>query len=191
MFHINAKLIKIVEVMPKYYKIVLSCPQFARIAEPGQFMNIKVSRGIEPFLRRPFSIHRVKGPDIEIIFEVVGKGTQLLSRRKAGELLDIIGPLGNGFSVSGSRLAVLAAGGIGVAPLFFLAEQLMRKPQTANRKPLVLIGSKKGSEVLCEKEFKDLGCEVKIATDDGSKGFKGKVTDLLKSILVSRLTSHV
>jgi len=185
----RAKLIKNIEVTKKYYKIVLSCPLVARRAHPGQFLQIKVKDGDRPLLRRPFSIHRIasshpraKGYDlIEVLYEVLGEGTQILSRKKPGENLDIIGPLGCGFDyrlpVTSYKMPVLIAGGMGAAPLFFLAEQLKR------HSALVLIGARTESDILCEKEFKRLGCEVKIATDNGSKGHKGKVTDLLKKIL--------
>jgi len=178
----KAKLIKNIEVIQKYYKILLYCPQIARIAKPGQFVEIKVSDNYEPLLRRPFSIHRVKGNNIEILYEVLGKGTDILSQRKIGEYLDVIGPLGNGFNyrlpITDYRLPILVAGGMGVAPLMFLAEKL------AEVKISVLIGAKTKNHIFCEKEFKKLGCTLKISTDDGSRGFKGTATDLLKNILL-------
>lgn len=147
------------------------------LAKPGQFLEIKISDGYEPLLRRPFSIHRRRGKDIEIIYRIAGRGTEILSQRKVGEYLNVIGPLGNGFSILDSQPSILVAGGMGVAPLVFLAEKL------AKSKTLVLLGAKTKRQILCEKEFRDLGCEVKVATDDGSRGFKGKVTDLLKHLL--------
>jgi dihydroorotate dehydrogenase electron transfer subunit len=150
-----------------------------------------------PLLRRPFSIHRVSGLAgervsglIEILYEVVGSGTEILAQKKPGEWLDIIGPLGNGFDLNpltgkpANRQTILIAGGIGVVPLVFLAEKLRNKKGSGPfLKPIVLIGAKTKSEILCEKEFKALGCNVRIATDDGTKGHKGFVTELLKKIL--------
>ncbi len=187
-FQAKAKIVYSKRIKDNYFKSILSSPRIALGALPGQFVNIKVNSCQEPLLRRPFSIHRVSGSNIEILYEVLGKGTQILAQRKAGEYLDIIGPLGNGFdlrfAISEKRKAILVAGGIGVAPLLFLAEQLIkRNTQYAIRNTLVLIGAKRKNQVLCEQEFKKLGCEVKIATDDGSGGFKGRVTDLLLSIL--------
>lgn len=188
-FQTRAKLIKNIEVAPKYYKILLRAPAIAKAAKPGQFVQIKVSGDYEPLLRRPLGVHRVAGDNIEVLFEAVGKGTEILSQRKASCNLDIIGPLGNGFNYrgqgtarlrsgqTGDRRPILVAGGMGVAPLLFLAEGLK------NHKVTVLIGGKTKRQILCEKEFKELGCEVKIATDDGSAGFKGKVTELLKNQL--------
>jgi dihydroorotate dehydrogenase electron transfer subunit len=122
---------------------------------------------------------------------VLGEGTQILSQRRKGEFLQVIGPLGNGFSYRSQgqevrRSSVLVAGGMGVAPLIFLAEKL-REIQNPKSKiqNTVLIGAKTKNQILCEKEFKSCGYEVKIATDDGSKGFKGKVTELLRDILAS------
>ncbi len=206
-FQTKAKLIKNIAVTPKCYKILLLCPQIAKNANPGQFVEIKISDGFEPFLRRPLSIHNVVSqfpPEadqplaeagkpvsryaaIEILYRVIGKGTKLLSEKKPGELLDIIGPLGNSFNLSTTHYplsAILVAGGIGVAPLFFLAEKLKQDyPLSAIRYPLVLIGAKTENEVFCKKEFEKIGCDVKIATDDGSRGFKGRVMDLLGNIL--------
>jgi len=133
-------------------------------------------------------VHRANNSNIEILFEVVGRGSRLLSQKKPGDYLDIIGPLGNGFTFreprTENREPILIAGGMGIAPLFFLAESLIRgKRSSAYGKIQVLIGAKTKSHILCEKDFKKLGCDVQIATDDGSKGFKGRATDLLKVLL--------
>lgn len=172
----------------KYYKLVLSSLEIARISEPGQFLQIKVNNGYTPLLRRPFSICRIDGSHIEIIYEIIGKGTQILSQKKKREYLDIIGPLGKGFTyrspAANRDLPVLVAGGMGMAPLFFLAERLKAgKRKNDEQRPIVLIGAKTKDQILCERELKQLGWGVKISTDDGSRGFKGKVTELLKKIL--------
>lgn len=188
MFQIKAKLIYNKRIRDKYLHLAIEAPKIARQALAGQFVNIKLTETCEPLLRRPFSIHRVSGSSVEILYEVVGRGTEILLQKKPAEFLDIIGPLGNGFNyqsqVTSHKSQVLVAGGIGVAPLIFLAEKLAG-PKTKNSKlkTLVLIGAKTKNQILCEKEFKRLGCDVKISTDDGSKGFKGKVTELLKKVL--------
>lgn len=157
----------------------------AKQAKPGQFVNIRVVDCIEPLLRRPFSIHGVKNSRIKVIYKILGKATRILSSRRAGEEIDIIGPLGNGFDYPQATgkikktSPILVAGGMGVAPLAFLAQRLK------NQHPLVLIGGKTKEQVICLKEFRMLGCAVKVATDDGSQGFKGRVTDLLESLLSS------
>lgn len=168
-------------------------PKIADDCLPGQFLNVKIGGNPELLLRRPFSIHRVSGPKVEILYEVVGKGTQALSAQKAGEYLDVIGPLGNGFRLPAaiSRPPVIVAGGMGVAPLIFLSEKLTEcKARSVKRKILVFIGAKAKNGILCAKDFKELGCEVKIATDDGSRGFKGKVTELLKDF-ITHYTSNI
>ena len=164
-----------------FYKIRLASAYLAKNSKPGQFVEIKCSEGGEVLLRRPLCVHRILNNSIEIMYEVSGKGTELLSRKKPGEALDIIGPLGNGFSVQRSMVhspqsTVLVAGGVGIAPLAALAEELIKKKS----KVIVIIGAKTGSHILCEKELKKIGCEVKITTEDGSKGYKGLATDLLR-----------
>ncbi len=174
---IKAGIVKNAQVQGRYFKMTLAAWAIAREAKPGQFINVKVSDTQEPLLRRPLGIHGITG-GLEILYEVVGEGTAILSQRKPGESLDIVGPLGNGFDyrpeAKSQKPQILVAGGMGVAPLLFLAEKLK------HRKLLVLIGAKTKSQILCAGEFKKLGCAVKIATDDGSRSFKGKVTDLLK-----------
>jgi dihydroorotate dehydrogenase electron transfer subunit len=92
------KIISNKKISGRYFKIRLEVPAIAKEALPGQFVMARISNDYEPLLRRPFSIHRVIGKNIEIIYEIKGKGTQILSQKKPGESLDVIGPLGNGFS---------------------------------------------------------------------------------------------
>lgn len=181
---IKAKIISNQRLQGNYWHLEFESGLIARQALAGQFVNIRVAAGLEPLFRRPFSIHGVKASKVKIIYEILGKGTCLLAARKPGELLDIIGPLGKGFNYSLSAKSaqgknILIAGGLGVAPLVFLAEKLKLS------QPLILIGAKTKRQLLGEKEFKALGCEVKIATDDGSRGFKGQATDLLKRWLAA------
>ena len=187
-FQLKVRIISNKRFRDNYWHLEFASGVIARSACPGQFVNIRVSDGLEPLLRRPISIRGARGARIKLFYEALGKGTRQLSSRKPGELLDIIGPLGNGFNLTPNTYnltPILVAGGMGVAPLVFLAEKLT-KPGTRNLKSrtLVLIGAKTKAKVLCAKEFKEFGCEVKIATDDGSCGFKGKVTELLKQILL-------
>ncbi|MEK7849795.1 MAG: dihydroorotate dehydrogenase electron transfer subunit [Candidatus Omnitrophota bacterium] len=178
----------------------LSVPASFKSALPGQFIHVRVEDSYDPILRRPFSIHDVCESrkknmlTLRVLYEVVGKGTQLLSQKKPLSGLDCLGPLGHGFDmdkIAQAKKVYLVAGGMGVAPLFFLAKKLTenRTPGTGNPGPIVLIGVKTKNDILREKEFKDLGCEVHVATEDGSKGFKGRVTDLLKSLLPSALSN--
>jgi len=171
-----------------YYHIVLTAGSLNRLARPGQFIMLRVNGGTTPFLRRPLSIHAVSGQKLEILYEALGPATKLLSAMRPSEEVDIIGPLGNGFEYQAKdvrmRRPILVCGGMGVAPINFLAQELAsRKPQTADQSPFVLIGARSAKQILCEKEFKQKGCAVEIATDDGSRGFKGRVTELLDNLL--------
>jgi dihydroorotate dehydrogenase electron transfer subunit len=183
-FQKKVKIIQNKKLQRDCYGCILSAPEIARVARPGQFVNLRVASGTVPLLRRPISIHSAAGNKIELLYQVLGEGTRLLSKKKPGELLDIIGPLGKGFDYRSSAQArgsqILVAGGMGTAPLLFLAEKLVHS------KPLVLLGAKTKGLLLCEKEFKKIGCGVTISTDDGSRGFKGRVTDLLNHELLTR-----
>ena len=173
-----------------YHLLSLSCPTIFKDAQPGQFVHIKINPGVDPLLRRPLSIYRVKkepkqkGISVEILYEVVGKGTALLSQKEANDVVDIIGPLGNGFNcqdVLRNTIPIIVAGGMGVAPLSFLADRVVATiPKKSSIEPVILIGAKTKKKVISEDNFRKLNCSVKIATEDGSNGFKGKVTDLFK-----------
>ncbi len=182
---IRAKILSNDKIGNGYYKIGLEAPYIAKNAGPGQFVQVRCSDGADPLLRRPFSVHRVKGQkEIEVLYEVIGKGTEILAKKKRGVTLDVLGPLGNGFSLpqATSRqqaIAILIAGGIGVAPLVYLGDELAKK----KIKTIILIGARTKKLILCEKDFKKLGGEVHIATDDGSHGCKGFVSQLLQNIL--------
>lgn len=180
----EVKILSNAHLKERYFKLSFQDRELARKATPGQFIHVRVASDGEPLLRRPFSIHRVSNGKVEILYTIVGKGTEKFSQKKSGESLDIIGPLGNGFTFGTKHQTpntkpILIAGGMGVAPLLFLAEKLVRNH------PLVLIGAKTKNHILCENEFKKLGCEIRIATDDGSRGFKGYVSELFKKVLLT------
>ncbi len=184
----------------KYLLLEFCAPAgFAR-PEPGQFLHIRIEDSFDPLLRRPLSIHDAvwqarskngrKKHVVRILYEVVGKGTALLAEKRPLTQIDILGPLGRGFDLKKirySRCVYIVAGGMGVAPLFFLVRAIReeRKEKEEGPKIIVLIGGRNKDHIIREKEFKDLGCEVHVATEDGSRGFKGRVTDLLKTLLPS------
>lgn len=187
MKQINVKILENKRIAPDFYKMEIESPYLAKTAKPGQFLEVLCSKNTAPLLRRPFGIHRISRRCVTILYETVGEGTELLSRCAKGECLDVIGPLGNGFDASLSgRTAMLVAGGIGVAPLLALAERLaysvQRTAYRKKRKVYVLIGARSKSHIICESEFKRLGCKVLVSTEDGSKGHKGLVTDMLKNL---------
>ena len=156
--------------------------RIASKAKPGQFIHIKCNANDNPLLRRPISIHKIekdKG-EIYILFQVKGKGTEILSERKIGEYLDVIGPIGKGFRLfSKSQKVMVIGGGIGIAPLLTIAEESVFK----GKKVKVLIGAANKKLILGEKYFDVLGIEVCIATEDGSYQYKGLVTDLADKMI--------
>lgn len=163
-------------VAPNHFKLIISSAYISSHAEPGQFINVRVSDGYDPLLRRPLSIHRAskKHKRFELLYEVVGKGTELLSKYSVGSELDILGPLGKGFEIDKKKkIAILVGGGMGVAPLLHLAEELKTKAI------YILVGAKNRDRVLAEKEFKGITDQVLVSTDDGSYGKKGFISDLL------------
>lgn len=193
MFHKQILILDNREIAPGYFLMEFISPEIAQNSFPGQFLHIKCSTSNNPLLRRPLSIHRVIGKDtVEILYKVVGKGTHCLSKRKKGEKIDCIGPLGNGFILpkTDNRKPItdmfLVAGGIGIAPLIFLTEKLAKlKVKNKKLKTIVLLGTKTKDEVLCAEKLKKMGIETHISTEDGSLGYKGLVSELLKNKLLS------
>ena len=143
----------------------------APITAPGQFINIKLE-GL--FLRRPISVCDWDGEKLTIIYKVVGKGTEQMSRMAAGETLDVLAGLGNGFDVQkcGDHTLVIG-GGVGVPPMYGLAKALL----AAGKKVTAVLGFNTASEIFYENEFKALGVDTVITTVDGSYGVKGFVTN--------------
>jgi dihydroorotate dehydrogenase electron transfer subunit len=162
-------------VGPEYYRIGLTCHHRYNDARPGQFVMLRFPGQITPFLRRPFSIHKLISDNnqtigIELLYKVVGEGTKKLSMNQVGDIVDILGPLGNGFAFSHLYKTVyIVAGGIGVAPLVFLAAYLRTKGvDTAKSK--VFLGGRSKDDLLCRDEFIDIGMKLLVTTDDGSEG---------------------
>ena len=151
------------------YKMVLGGDTSA-ITAPGQFVNVKLD-GL--FLRRPISVNDCVGDELTLIYKVVGKGTEQMANMRAGEKLDVLTGLGNGYDISkaGDR-PVLLGGGVGVPPLYMLAKALI----AAGAKPAVILGFNTKDEVFYEEEFKALGADVTVCTADGSYGKQGFVT---------------
>lgn len=155
------------------YDITLKCTQLAPLARAGQFIEIYPDNGIN-LLSRPISICEAGADTLRIVFQVVGKGTDLFSRLKAGDGVRILGTCGNGYTLNPGS-ALLVGGGIGVPPLLETAKRLI----AAGSRVTVVLGFRSGC--FLSEEFERLGAEVHIATDDGSVGFKGNVVDLIKA----------
>lgn len=181
--------------MPKLqniYKVVSNeklCPQFYRLCfdaksikdqvKPGQFVHIRTNDGFEPFFRRPFSVYRAKRY-VEVFYEVVGPGTKLMSQLNKGDDVDVLGPVGMPFTLppKGTKQVVMIAGGIGVAPFLIFTDVLKK----LKLELVLLYGGRTKGHVYPMKEFKENGCKVYVATDDGSTGVKGRVSELFSKI---------
>ena len=145
------------------------------ITAPGQFVNIELD-GF--YLRRPISVCDVNGDLLTLIFKVVGKGTEVMSKAKIGDKFDVLTGLGNGFNVDVDiKQPVLAGGGVGTPPMYMLAKKLITKGLT----PYVALGFADKNSVFYKEEFEKLGLKVAVATVDGSFGTKGFVTDCIKN----------
>lgn len=157
------------KVNAEYYKISLRSSRLTQGVLPGQFLQVKIREGSDPFLRRPFSYYRVTGDRIEILYEVLGRGTGLLAGLGKGERLKVMGPLGRPFSRKiGVKKRILVGGGVGVPPLVFLAERYGCRQ--------FFIGTKSRKEVLPHSELRKFQNQVCYATEDGSYGVRGFVT---------------
>jgi dihydroorotate dehydrogenase electron transfer subunit len=175
-----------IEAMPETRLMWLEAPGIAETARPGQFVMVEC--GGDTLLPRPFSVHRVDGSRLALLFSIVGKGTARLAQLKKGDRLDMFGPLGNGFTINkDSRNLLLVAGGMGIAPLYFLAEAAAGE----GKKVTIISGAKSCDHLLPvalpQKLFNGgmlpANVNVVCATDDGSEGFKGLATQLIPHYL--------
>lgn len=181
---VRARVISNDPVAAMIFYLRLDAPEVARRARPGQFIGVKVSPGIAPLLRRPFSLCTFDPTTgaVGILYRTVGQGTRLLSQCGPGDELDLIGPLGRGFPVgAGSGAAVLVGGGIGVAPLPALARALV----AAGREVIALVGARTSQELAGVPMLSEAGARVEVCTDDGTAGRRGPVTDLLQEVLAA------
>ena len=168
-----AEVLSTSEVAEGIFKLVLRTSEIALRSAPGQFVNIRCGESCLPLLRRPFSISRVQGDTIELLFNVIGHGTRMMASKRTGDTLDVLGPLGSPFGTTGDYgLAILVGGGLGVAPFPFLTDVLVNK----NKEILTLIGARKGGQITAQHLR-----NVQVATEDGSKGMRGTVIDLLRT----------
>jgi len=173
-----------------YYLLSLKSPQIASQAQPGQFIMVRINPHLYPLLRRPFSIHSRGKENIEIYFQKTGVGTILLAQKETNESLDILGPLGKGFNVDPDfkgKTIFLVGGGRGIAPLYFLAQELASKGAQAK----IFYGAKSKTDLCLKDKFSKKGFELFCSTDDGSSGFRGLVSELLTEKLKSLHPVHM
>jgi dihydroorotate dehydrogenase electron transfer subunit len=170
-----------------YFLLGIYCPPIANQIKPGQFVMLKVSDDSSPLLRRPFSVYKsypVSHPEkrkrghLFILYKKVGKGTRKMTSWKKGQKVNLIGPLGNGFTLPplpSSTHIILIGGGVGIVSLFPLTEAL------GGKKLFVFIGGKTQVDILCMEDFKKFNSNIFVATEDGSLGVQGTVVDLFLS----------
>ncbi|MFN4197220.1 MAG: dihydroorotate dehydrogenase electron transfer subunit [Caldimicrobium sp.] len=149
--------------------------------KPGQFLKIKVYKeGFDPLFPRPFTVHYIEGTTLQILFQIIGKGTKLLSEVREGEILEFLGPLGKPFPKEIEYPLALCAGGIGVAGFPFFLKCLSMEER---EKTFLFYGAKSKKELVRLDLLKELCPKVCLATEDGSLGYKGYVTELLEEEL--------
>lgn len=162
------------ELCRDIYEIVIHCPGIAKAAKPGQFLHVRVSDSLDPLLRRPISISRIDehAGTVSLVYQIIGRGTTKISELTEGNQIDVMGPLGNGFELFPGKKCAVIGGGMGVAPLLELAARIP--------------GCDAYMGFRCSTfkidEYRQLCSGVYVATEDGSSGSKGYVTDLVKDI---------
>jgi dihydroorotate dehydrogenase electron transfer subunit len=171
----NAKIFFNKPVSVELYHMGLQCPDITARIQPGQFLMVRIQDRLDPLLRRPFAVHRLYPNDppgsFEMLYKVVGRGTQLLTNMQAGDSVNLLGPLGRGFRLPEEKGSVLmVAGGIGIAPLPYLAETLAA---SGCKGPFVLwFGGKTSADLVCVQHFNDLGFAVQLVTKTAAKAEK-------------------
>ncbi len=183
----QARLEYVERLAPGLLRWGLVAKGLVRDAMPGQFYMVRVGDGCDPLLRRPFALHRkglrwnkrVRRQDGgEILFQVVGRGTRALARRVAGDMIDLLGPMGRGWRVPSEGGAILVAGGMGVASLLCLAQEI---PPAVRRRTVALVGAKTRDRLWCVSDLEGLGITVLVSVEQGRGGFRGSVLELLQA----------
>ncbi len=173
MFQENAVVLEHASIQGGYNLLIMRAPSIAPAVRPGQFVHVLIPHLGESLLRRPFSVFKADGDQLAILYKSVGRGTRTLSYLRHGETLSLVGPLGRGYpGLTPGHRPVLVAGGYGMAALYLCARELPVKGQA-------FFGGRTAADILCVSEFEALGWTVHVATEDGSLGRQGRVTDAL------------
>ncbi|NLB59765.1 MAG: dihydroorotate dehydrogenase electron transfer subunit [Lentisphaerae bacterium] len=173
----SAKVISNTPLTAAYRLLILEAPRIAPQVRPGQFVQVRVPQLDAAVLRRPFSVFKTEGARLTLLYKSVGQGTRSMARLQADDNLNLLGPLGNGFPpINPESYPLLVAGGYGIAALYLLA-------QSAPRQGVIFMGGSCAKNILCLQDFAQIGWPIRIATEDGSQGEKGLVTEVLKAWL--------
>ena len=178
-----AKVVEHVEIGAGYRYLVFEAPQMAADLVPGQFVHVRVPALEASALRRPFSVFDAEDGKVTVLYKTVGRGTAALNAVRPGDVLHVMGPLGHGFPLKCDGEALLVGGGYGVAPLHFLAKRFVAAAGLP--RPKLFVGGRTAADLLALDRFEKLGIEVFTATNDGSAGVKGLVTDPLDDLLAN------
>lgn len=168
------------EVAEGHYLLRCECAEIAQHARPGQFIHVMISQDTGMLLRRPFTIYTIEGHEITMLYQIIGEGTKRLSQMSKGAQLQVLGPLGNTFDLTPKpEPAILVGGGAGIASLMLLAVALRHN----GIQTLGLVGAQHRARLLSVSDLESIGIAVHIATDDGSIGHHGYITDVLTGLL--------
>ena len=179
-FDARTEIISNEEVAQDHYLLYCVCPQIAENALPGQFVHVLISSDSGLLLRRPFTIYSIRGTEISMLYQVTGEGTAALARLRSGAPIQVLGPLGKAFRIpSYLQAAILVGGGAGIASLMLLAAELKK----AGVRTLGLVGATSRARLLSVSDLRRIDVETRIATDDGSVGHHGFVTEILNGVL--------
>ena len=179
--HEQVTILENIAVGDATFRLRFSALKLAKSCRPGQFVMLRLTESDDPLLGRPLAVYRVdhESGDVEVVYAVVGKMTKKLSQLTPGTKLMVWGPLGNGFAIPDAKHLVMVAGGIGQTPFFSLAKQAKLQYETVS----LLFGAQTREKLCCLDDFRNLGIDVQVTTEDGSEGIKGLVTTLLNSLL--------
>jgi dihydroorotate dehydrogenase electron transfer subunit len=186
------------------YRLRFACPEMAARITPGQFLMLRLAGTNDPLIGRPLALYNiVPAPDgaphaIDVVYLVKGKFTSHLVRATAGQHVVVWGPLGNGFSAEPIEHLIMVAGGIGQTPFLTLGQEFLGHRQFGNppravapsRRVTLCYGARTAALLAGVDDFTQAGVDVRIATDDGSRGHHGLVTDLLRQVLQESSGDH-
>ena len=179
-YDIHTTILSNENVAEDHYLLRCECSDIAQHAQPGQFIHVLISNGAGLLLRRPFTVYTIDGHEITMLYQIIGEGTQRLSEMPKGTSLHVLGPLGNTFDIADNpEPAILVGGGAGIASLMLLAIAL----RTRDIQTIGLVGAQHQGRLLSVDDLKAIGVAVHIATDNGSVGHHGFVTDILTDML--------